>query len=271
MKVSVIAPVKNEFPWIGYSVKAAIPYVHEFIYALSPSIDGTDNLLEHLKTQHDNITVIPFMDFHPLDQKRYNEAFNICIEKATGDACFFLHPDMIITEWKDPIEGSLAWTTEIKSYAGGFKTQIVKGRASTWKNIHAKKFGLHYFGGYGSQNEDFYHSDITGNAYRHYGTEVERYPYEVASSGIKINHYCELKSYARRLEKMKFCLKTQLPDCDESRIEELAIQHPRVTLAASSSQFGNFQFEHSNEPVPDVVKAYEKEFSAFGRREVVHG
>lgn len=271
MRISVVAPVKNEFPWIGFSIKAAMPYVHEFIYALSPSTDGTDSLLEHLRLQHKNITIIPFMDFDPMNTKDYNAAFNVCIEAMSGDVAFFLHPDMIITEGSELKEGPLAWFTTMTSYAGGYKTRIAKGRATRWKNIHEKKFGLHYSGGYGSQEEDFYHTDITGKSYRHYGEEFFKYPFPVVDSGFKINHYCELKSYSRRLEKMKLCLRTQMPECDDARIEEMAIQHPRVTLEDSSRKFGTFEFKATNDPIPDVIKQYEKEFSAYGRREVVNG
>lgn len=270
MKVSVMGPVLNEADFIGYSIMAVLPHVHEFIYSLdAKSDDGTRELLHHIKDKyaHEKLRIIETPTFHPSNMKAYNDSFRI--DLATGDAVFFLHPDMVVTKWSDIKEGPLAWWTQITSYAGDLKTQIVKGRAARWKNIHAKKFNLTYFGGYGSQNEDFYHKDITGTTLKHYGEEFSKYPYEVAPSGITINHYCELKDYARRLEKMKFCLKTQLPTTDDATIEEMAVNHPRVTLESSSTRFGQFEFEPSKEEIPEVFKKYEVEFSPYMKEKVL--
>jgi len=275
MRISVICPVLNEVDFIGHSIMAALPFVHDFWYMLDDnSDDGTRDLLFHIKDKyaHEKLNIWKTPNFHPSDMKAYNEAFNIGIRHMTGDAAWFLHPDMIVTEGAALKEGPLAWWTQVTSYAGDFQTKITKGRCSQWKNIHAKKFGLHYFGGYGSTNEDFYHSDITGTAYKHYGTDFEKYPFEVAPSGIKVNHYCELKGYKRRLEKMKLCLKTQFPHFDDKRIEEMAIHHPRVTLENSSREFGAFEFSPVQDPTPEVITKYKAEFDAFiPKGELVHG
>jgi len=274
LKLTAIAPVLNEVDFIGYSVMAALPYICQFIYALDEkSDDGTRELLNHIKKTYAHEKLIAFRhpNFHPSDTAAYDAAFNACIEKATGDAIIFLHPDMIITEFKPLEQGPLAWWTTIKSFAGDFQTEITKGRATRWKNIHARKFGLHYAGAYGSQNEDFYHRDITGNSYRHYGEEFSKYPYQVADSGIKINHYCELKDYSRRLEKMKLCLKTLYPRYTDEFIEENAIQHPRVTLEPTSLEFGRFEFAKTTEPVPFVFEQYKKEFDAFKKELIPNG
>lgn len=282
MRISVIAPVKNEAQFIGFSIMAALPFVDEFLYGVSDaSTDGTLDLLYHIKNKyaHEKLRIftdlriddgyVPLWEFNPANMERYNAAFNYLIDASKGDACFFLHPDMIITEGK-PLEGrAMAWYTTITSYAKDFNTVITKGRCDKWKNIHRKTLGLHYFGGYGSQNEDFYHSAITGKSYKHYGTEFSKYPFQVADSGIKINHYCELKPYARRLEKMKECLKTLYPGSDRVSLEEAASQHPRVTLEPSSRRFGEFAFDQSKEPIPHVFERYEKEFSQF-IKEPVH-
>jgi hypothetical protein len=285
MKISVVCPVLNENPWIGYSIMAALPYVHEFIYALDEkSDDGTRELLHHVKEKYarDRLVIIDHPTFHPSDMRLYNGAFNTCISKMTGEAAWFLHPDMIVTDAKmanrssDPYDrethlpNATAWYTTMTSYAGDFETVISKGRTDKWKNIHRKTMGLCYFGGYGSQNEDFYHSDITGKSYKHYGSEFSKYPYQVADSGIKINHYCELKDYKRRLEKMKTCMKTLYPTFSEERITELATQHPRVTLEDSSKQFGAFEFAPSKEPIPEVFTKYKTEFESF-KKELIHG
>lgn len=267
-KISVITPVLNECPWIGFSVMAADPYVHEFVYVLDEkSDDGTRELLHHLKSKYlkEKIKILEHPTFHPHNQKAYNGAFNRAIAEMTGDVAMFLHPDMVITEGpKNGIpEDALAWWVEMKSYAGDLKTLISKGRCGQWKNLHAKTLGLHYFGGYGSQNEDFYHSAITGTSYKHYGTEFSKYPFKVMAAGIKVNHYCEAKNYKRRLEKMQLCLRTLYPDATEALIEDLAVQHPRVSLQDSSLQFGKFEFKPSEDDIPPVFEKYGAEFNAF--------
>jgi glycosyltransferase involved in cell wall biosynthesis len=271
MRISVIGPVLNEVEWIGYSIMAALPIVHEFIYALDEkSEDGTRELLQHLQKQSVPVKIIDTPNFHPSDTKAYNAAFNVCIEAMTGDVAWFLHPDMLVTKRAELEEGPLAWTVNVTSYAKDFRTVISKGRCTQWKNLHANKFGLQYLGAYGSSNEDFYHTQITGNSLRHYGTEFSKYPFEVATSGINVAHFCELKPYKRRLEKMKLCLKTQHPGAVEERIDEMAFQHPRVTLESSSNQFGEFVFSEATEPVPEVFSKYKAEFEPFVK-ELVYG
>jgi hypothetical protein len=273
MRISVITPVLNENPWIGYSIMAALPYVHEFVYALDEkSNDGTRELLDYIRHRYafEKLKVIEYPTFHPSNMKAYNGAFNLCIGQSTGDACWFLHPDMLITKWSDSKPGPLAWYTNVSSFAGDFQTKIVKGRCDKWKNIHAKKFGLHYAGGYGSQNEDFYHSAITGTSYRHFGTDFDKYPFEVANSGISVNHYCELKSYKRRLEKMRYCLRSQHPTLPEDILDKTAINHQRVTLEKSGSDGMTYEYEKSKESIPEIITKYEAEFSAF-KKELVHG
>ena len=273
MKLSVITTVKNEFPWIGYSIMAAEPYVHEFIYTVAAdSDDGTIPLLRYLKSKIGpklKFRISERYVFDPLDRKAYNQAFNDAIEQAEGDACWFLHPDMLVTQGAELKGGPLAWWTNITSYAGDFQTEISKGRAKRWKTIHARTYGLHYFGGYGSQNEDFYHSDITGNAYKHYGEEFSKYPYPVANSGIAIDHYCELKSYSRRLEKMKLCLRAQNPGFPDARIAEMAAIHPRVTLEPAKTAFGTFEFTKTDRKVPEVITRYKEEFEQI-KKEVAY-
>ena len=273
MRITAIAPVLNEVDFIGYSIMAALPYVDQFIYALDEkSDDGTRELLFHVehKYAHEKLIILDHPNFHPHNMKAYNESFQSCITKVNGDAVLFLHPDMIITAGEKLKVGPTAWYTTISSFAGDLHTKITKGRATKWKNIHVNKFGLTYLGGYGSQNEDFYHTDITGNALRHYGEEFSSYPYQVSDSGIKINHYCELKDYSRRLEKMKFCLKTLYPWKSDVLIEEQAINHPRVTLKSTSLQFGRFEFQESAEPIPEVFSKYKDEFESF-KKELIHG
>lgn len=268
MKVSVIAPVYNEAQFIGYSIMAAFPYVEEFVFAISPkSDDGTIEILRHIAKRYGKVRLLlqHKYDFDPMDTRAYNEAFDDCIKQARGEAVFFLHPDMIVTKWQDLKPGPLAWWTKVTSYAEDLTTVITKGRADKWKNIHANRFGLVYRGGYGSVNEDFYHSDITGNSFKHFGTDFQKYPFEVSGSGIELNHYCELKPFKRRLEKMKLCLKTQFPEAEDGWIAERAMNHPRVTLEQSSTRFGDFEFTKGVGSIPEVFTKHNEEFNEYAK------
>jgi glycosyltransferase involved in cell wall biosynthesis len=277
MKISVIGPVKNEVEFIGYSIMDSLPYVHEYIYACAESDDGTDELLDYIKEQYagDKLKILrnPAYDFNPKDTRLYNAAFNDCIKEVTGEAVWFKHPDMICLnpEIIPSIDGkSLAYWTEIKSYAKDFKT-LIQGRQTRWKNIHKNEFGLHYYGDYGSVNEDFYHSDITGDSHVFHGSEFKKYPFEVSYSGLKVNHYCELKPFKRRFEKMKSCLRNLYPEWGEGLIQEMASKHPRVTLEDTSSDFGNFSFVEEEEALPPIFKQYKGEFSQFIKEAVPIG
>lgn len=265
MKLSVISPVKNEAQFIGYSVMAVIPYVHEIIYAVAPSDDGTVEILEWISKNHDPEKKLRFFvdkewDFDVHNLLAYNHAFNYCIGRSTGDGVWFLHPDMVCTnpnQIKTMEKDALAWYTHLTSYARDLSTIIAKGRASKWKNIAAKKFGLHYYGAYGSQNEDFYFSDITGKSYQHHGEDFKLYPYDVEDSGLRINHYCEVKPYKRRYEKMKACLKTLSPNLNDEELSDIAGSHPRVTLESKAGgMFGFYDFQPSPFGVPSVFEEY---------------
>mgnify|MGYP000863722730 CR=1 FL=1 len=267
MKISVISPVKNEAQFIGYSVMSVLPYIHEIIYNVARGTDdGTVEILEHIQKKYDADGKIKWFfgdDFNVHDMPAYNKAFNDCIERSTGDAVWFLHPDMVVTtpEAITAIkDGPMAWFTNLDSYARDMDTVITKGRATRWKNIHVKRMGLHYFGGYGSQNEDFYHKAITGDSHLHHGETFSAYPFRVGDSGIRVNHYCELKPYKRRREKMVNCLKTLYPGSQDIAMQEMAALHPRVTLEQSTSIFGQFNFEKKETSVPDVFKKYKEEF-----------
>lgn len=282
MKLSVIAPVMNECPWIGYSIMSVLPYIHSIHYGIDKkSNDGTLELVKAIAANEGEGKVFWYQDdvfnIDPMDMEAYNRSYNVLIGCATAhkaEAVFFLHPDMVCTNPEAILtmpDNPLAWYTHMTSYAGDFQTVITKGRADKWKNIHATRFGLHYYGAYGSQNEDFYHKDITGRSYKHYGSEFSKYPFTVADSGLKINHYCEMKSYKRRLEKMKLCLRTLAPKASQEVIDEAAVTHPRVTNEASSRQFGEFKFEKTETPIPEVITKYRDAFEPFTKELVHHG
>lgn len=277
MRIAVIGPVYNEAQFLPYSIMAVHPFVEEFVYAVSPkSDDGTIEILRYISKTYGKIKILikPEYDFDPMDMLAYDQSFNDCIQNTKAEAVWFLHPDQIVTnpeQIRELKEGPLAWTVNMTSFAQDFNTVITKGRCTQWKNLHANKFGLHYFGGYGSQNEDFYHAEITGKAYKHYGTEFQKYPFEVMATGINVNHYCELKPYKRRMEKMKYCLKTQIPYATDRAIEEMATHHPRVTLEDSSTRFGQFEFTQTTQPIPEVFENFKDEFShILKQKELVH-
>lgn len=280
MKISIFSPVKNEADFIGYSIMSVLPYVHEILYGVAESSDGTMDLLRHIKKNYagDKLRLFlggccePNWNFDPMDMDAYNAAYNYLIKEATGDAVWFLHPDMIVTNPEQIAkiaEGPYAWWTHVSSFAGDLQTKITAGRADRWKNIHIKGFGLHYYGGYGSQNEDLYFRDITGDVHKHFNANFDEYPFEVADSGVHVNHYCELKTYARRLEKMRRCLKTLNPTFEDRRIDEMAAHHPRVTLDPSNKHFGLFEFTPSDDPVPEVFNKHSNEFEPF-KKVVAH-
>jgi len=269
MKISVVGPVKNESQFIGYSIMAVLPFVHEIIYACAKSTDGTDDLLDYIKATHagDKLKLLraPEYDFDVKDTTAYNKSFNDCIQASTGDYVWFLHPDMIVTnpEVIEKQQNAMALYVNMTSFAKDFKTKITSGRATKWKNIHKNRFGLHYYGGYGSQNEDFYYKEITGSDYSHHGEQFNRYPFRVCDSGIFVNHYCELKDFSRRLEKMIKCLDTLYPGSDPVALKERALSHPRVTLEPTTEMFGKFVFSESDDFVPEVFEKYKHEFNAI--------
>src|SRR5688500_12329935 len=162
MKISVISPILNEVDFVGYCIMQTLPYLHEYVYALdAASNDGTRELLKHIKDKyaHERLVVIDTPNFHPSDTETYNAAFNVCIEKMTGDGAWFLHPDMIVTDpEKIPLIPSkaLAWYVHMNSYAKDMKTIYKRGRTDKWKNMHRKQFGLHYYGAYGGNVEVFF-------------------------------------------------------------------------------------------------------------------
>ncbi len=277
MRVSVITTLKNEAPWIGYSIMSSLPGVFEYVYAVDPtSDDGTIEILRDLQKDYGEDRIKVLLDkefaFDPLDMDAYNYAYNACLAKMTGDAALYLHPDMICENPEvlltlDP--SALAWWTHMTSYAGDFNTVITKGRGNRWKNIHMNVHGLHYWGPYGSKNEDFYFRDITGDAHHFHGSNFQKYPFQVSDSGLRISHFCELKSYKRRFEKMKLCLRTQYPTVDENVLEEMATHHPRVHLQAGPSQFGEFTFEKTTTEIPKVIQVYRDRFEAYTKQAVI--
>jgi len=227
-------------------------FVDEYVYFDGNSTDGTPELLEYIRDKYQvNIKVVRDMD--PKDLKDdYVRVFNECLKSVKSDHVFFLHPDMIATSWNCDLKKSvLSHYVSMRSFAGnprGEILEIINGRTDKWKCILRNKFGLHYHGHYGVGNEDMYFKDITGNEYALY-ENFESYPYPIKYSGIKINHYSDVRDYKRRLGRMITSVGNQYPDADKKAIEDLAISHPRVSLFDSGKY--NFKFK-STEDFPDV-------------------
>ena len=118
------------------------------------------------------------------------------------------------------------------SYAGEPDGRLyrINGRGEVWKNIYRLKpdLGAHYHGHYGAQNEDVYFSEITGDEHKHHGSDLHKYPYTVGDSMVRIHHFSDVRSMARRLGRMKSCLLNQ--GYSQADAERLAPTHPRVTL-----------------------------------------
>lgn len=68
---------------------------------------------------------------------------------------------------------------------------------------------------------------------------------------------------------MKLCLKTLYPSFSDEKIQELAKQHPRVTLEQSSTQFGEFEFSDSGMDASNVFSKYKDEFDSFKKEKVL--
>lgn len=264
MRVSAWSVIKNEAQFIGYGVMSILPWVDEIVYFDGNSTDGTLELLKHIKGKYDKegkIKVFKDRDFKDFKED-YVRVFNECMKECTGDFLFYCHPDMILTDpgiLKDRSQMSgFAYLTNIRSFAGeDLMTEIISGRAGTWKNIMANKFGIHYYGHYGATNEDMYFYSLTGHSYL-FHKNSKLYPYKVRGSGICVDHYCECKPRGRREQKMETVLKTAgLPN---DSVSEAVALHPRVTLDPSNKKWGSFCFRRRKDDLPEVFGKYRSEF-----------
>lgn len=286
MRLSLICPVLNEDQFIGYSVMSFQKYIDELIYLVDQeSTDGTIPLLNYIKNRYvgDKLKIV--IDDRPGSHDMTNPVFNagcynLLLKHATGDAIVCAHPDMVCTNPEGILtipEGPLSWWMGCRSFAGDVYTEIIEGRHNRWKSMFAKKFGLHYYGGYGDTTEDFYFRDITGDVHKHHGQDFDAYPFEVGYAGFDVNHYCEMKPYAYRFQKMVKCLMTQGKHITKEVAEEAAANHPRVTLQTGPSPFGYFEIGPTKQPIPEVFEKYYEEFNQFiknplytGEKELAH-
>lgn len=267
MILSAFSVVKNEAQFIGYGLMSILDSVDEVVYFDGNSTDGTLKLLDYIKGKYDpenKIRVFQNKDFSDF-KGDYVRVFNECLKECRGKYVWFAHPDMILANpgaFKDRKDWTAkAYYTNMRSFAGeDMNLEIVAGRGSKWKNIMQNAFGLHYWGAYGSDHEDMYFREITGNQHLVH-KNMRLYPYRVEDSGMDIWHMCECKPRLRREEKMRSVLQTnvEVPATSE-HLNELVYNHPRVHLASGDSVFGRFTFAERQDPLPQVFERYREEF-----------
>ena len=267
-KLGAYTLIKNEVPWIGYCVMAARHAVSEFVYYDGNSDDGTIEILEYLRDKKGvNIKLYKNKDPKNL-QDDYVRMFNEALSQLRTMFAMFLHPDMIVTDgnWS-PVDGPLAYTVKMDSYAGdpqGPLHRFAAGRTDRWKNIMKNSLGLHYHGHYGAANEDTYFREITGDEHEMH-TEPKDYPYGVGDSGLRLAHYSDVRPYARRLGRMLSCLRNQHPGMPDINYQEYAKVHPRVTFEPHRTYPG-FKFERTGD-VPEVFELHAEELAdLLGKR-----
>jgi len=260
MKLSTFTIVKNESEYIGYGIMSVLDYVDEMVFADGNSTDGTIEIIEYIQKTYDKkgkIKLFKNKDCKNL-QKDYVKLFNWTLKQCTGDYVWFLHPDMICTKFKKLPYKDIRYNVSMVSIAGEKRDLlIVRGRTDKWATIYKNDYGLHYYGYYGSHEEDLYFKDITGNDHTFYKEKL--IPYKIGDSEIELYHYCDTKPYNRRLQRMIRTLENQSPEMDNKTRKEWAINHPRVNLDCGHMLGANFEFKSNHLPEPEVFNKY-KEF-----------
>lgn len=258
--------VKNEAPWIAAHLLAWLPILDEMVFFDGNSTDGTTQIIEAIRdnTEH-GAKIRLFKKKDPADLREcYVGMFNECLWSLQTDMAAFIHPDMmpsIVPPNFNHFDGAVAATMAVKSFAGEPDGPLlrIKGRQSAWKNIYRLRnpaLGAHYAGHYGSAEEDVYFSAITGNQHYHYGPNLEKYPYEVASSGIEVLHFSDVRPLSRRIGRMRSCLLNQ--PCNPGEIDAIIAAHPRVTLKSGPDRVGNvYEFVPAEYPA-EMLEARRK-------------
>ena len=236
MSFGIYTLVKNEIQWIKPFLASWLPHVDQISLFDGNSTDGTLEIIEDFINKHPHGFKIKLQkDRDPKDLREdYVRLFNECMWALDTDWAAFIHPDMLPVnpEAVKGINEGIAYSVNIESYAGEPGGQLLKinGRLKKWKNIYRLRnpnLGAHYAGFYGAANEDTYFSEITGYVHE-FHNDFSKYPYEVKDSGLKIMHFSDVRTYERRLDRMKKCLANQ--NYPPETIEDLAKSHPRVTF-----------------------------------------
>jgi len=230
--------IRNEINFIKAHLDAWLPHLDSMSFYDGNSTDGTLEILEQYAKDNPKIILVKNKD--PEDLKDdYVRIFNECLWSCPCELAIFIHPDML------PVNGEIlrklpddiiCAKTRIESFAGEPKGDVyrISGRGAYWKNIYRlrnPKLGAHYFGAYGAAAEDIYFSEITGNSHK-FSPNFEDYPYPIHDSGLKINHFSDVRPYDRRLERMTRCMLNQ--GYSEIDAMKAALIHPRVTLKSGT-------------------------------------
>lgn len=267
MKIGTFIILKNEAEFLGYHIMSILDYVDEMIFADGNSTDGSLEIIDYIKKKYDKEDKIRlFLDKDCKNlQEDYVNLFNWTLKQVKSEYVWFLHPDMICLN-PETIKPSLEtkgirYFVGMESIAGETRDlRIVSGRGGKWATIYRNDYGLHYYGNYGTTEEDCYFSDFTGDRHEFY-TLVKYLPYNILESGIKLVHFCDCKPYERRLGRMICCLKNINPTLSDERIEEIAKKHPRVTLKDGNE----FKFT-ANEKQLEIFEKYKDEFEPLRRK-----
>ena len=270
MRLSTFCVVKNEIYFIGYHIMSILDHVDEMVF-YDNSTDGTTETIEYIQKKYDKsgkIKLFKGKDCKDLKDD-YARLFDECLRRCSGDYVWFIHPDMIcinpdnISKIKH-MEGLRA-SIKIHSVAGEDRELLIAdGRTDRWATIFKNNFGLHYYGHYGSSDEDMYFRYITGDEHIFY-KKLNILPYVIQDTDIELIHYCDTKPYTRRLGRMEAVLTNVIPGADLDTIKQLSIAHPRVTLQSGEWNGTKFTFKENDLEVPSIFKKYKKEFEPLRR------
>jgi glycosyltransferase involved in cell wall biosynthesis len=261
MKIGTFIILKNESEYLGYHIMSLLDNVDEMIFADGNSTDGSLEILDYIKRKYDKDDKIKLFlnkDCKNL-QEDYVTLFNWTLKQVKSDFVWFIHPDMICSnpeQIKTAIKSNaVRYFVNMDSIAGEKRDlHIVSGRSKKWATIYRNDFGLHYYGNYGTTEEDCYFRDFTGDMHEFY-TLIKFLPYRIEESGINLIHYCDCKPYERRYERMLSCLKNINPNKDIKELAKIAESHPRVTLRDGDE----FKFS-LNGSLPEIFDRYKDEF-----------
>jgi len=254
MTIGSFTLIRNEINFIKAHIEAWMPFLDSMIFYDGNSTDGTLEVLEGYAKHGGGLRLFKGKDPKDLTDD-YTRLSNECMHSCPSDLVMFLHPDMFPENGealrKIPSD-IIAATFNIRSFAGDpdGKLYEIKGRGVKWKDIYRlnnPNLGAHYFGHYGAQDEDVYFSEITGNEHKHHGQEFSKYSYPVHESELIINHFSDVRPYARRLERMERCLINQ--GYTPQKAKSIAPMHPRVSLKDDMV----FKFIETNK-IPWLVK-----------------
>ena len=259
--------VKNEAHWIGPHLAHWLPHLDQMVFFDGNSTDGTLEIIKDFISRHpQGYKIVLVEDRDPKDLKDdYVRLFDAAMRALETDWAFFLHPDMIAEnpEAVKNVSDGVAYSTRMRSFAGepdGALFEIAgDGRDQSWQQIYRLRnpdLGAHYHGHYGVFNEGVYFSEITGDSHDFYGAALDKYPFEVKDSGLRILHYSDVRPYERRLARMKTCLANQKKSAES--IEKVAASHPRVTLE-NGADFTGREYKFIPAQYPEVFKSWSQQ------------